>query len=83
MSQLLQNHIKKKINDEVVKNILEMAPLGEMHEELKNEKTAHIPKTEECTIQLFKEMEDTIVNKIKNKNKKNNDLGRICAQVTD
>ena len=34
-----------------------------MHEELKNEKTTPIPKTEESTIQLFKEMEATIVNK--------------------
>ena len=33
-----------------------------MHEELKNEKITPIPKKEECTIQLFKKMEATIVN---------------------
>ena len=54
---------QEKINDEVVKTILETTPWGEMHEELKNEKTTSIPKTEDCTIQLFKEMEATIVNK--------------------
>ena len=54
---------QEKINDEVVKTILEMASWGEMHEELKNEKTTPIPKIKECTIQLFKEMEATIVNK--------------------
>ena len=53
----------EKINDEVVKTILEKASWGEMHEELKNEKTNPIPKIEECTINLFKEMEATIVNK--------------------
>ena len=36
-----------------------------MHEKLKNEKTTPIPKTEECTIKLFKEIEATIVNKKK------------------
>ena len=40
-----------------------MTPLEEMHEELKNENTTPIPKTEKCTIQLFKEMKATIVNK--------------------
>ena len=40
-----------------------MAPWGEMHEELKKDKMTHIPKTEECTIKLFKKMESTIVNK--------------------
>ena len=40
-----------------------MVPWGETHEELKNEKMTPIPKAEECTIQLFKEMEATIVNK--------------------
>ena len=44
-----------------------MASWGEMHEELKNEKMTHIPKAEECTIQLFKEKETTIVNKKKTK----------------
>ena len=53
----------EKINHEVVKTIPEIAPSGEMHKELKNEKTTPIPKTKECNMQLFKEMEDTIVNK--------------------
>ena len=34
-----------------------------MHEELKNEKMTPIPKVEDCTIQFFKEMEATIINK--------------------
>ena len=39
-----------------------------MHEELKNEKMTPILKVEECTIQLFEEVEATIVNKkIENK----------------
>ena len=57
----LESH--EKINDEVVKTIPEMVPWGEMHEELKNEKMTPIPKTEECTIYLFKKMEATIVKK--------------------
>ena len=60
----------ENINDEVVKTILEMAPWGEMHEELKNEKMIPIPKAEECTIKLFKEIEATIVNKKNRKNRK-------------
>ena len=57
----------EKINDEVVKTILELASWGKMHEELKKEKMTPIPKTEECTIKLFKKMEATIVNKKKKK----------------
>ena len=38
-----------------------MAPWGEMQEELKNEKMTHIPKAKECAIQLFLEMEATVV----------------------
>ena len=37
-----------------------MDPWGEKHE---NEKMTPISKAEECTIQLFKEMEATIVSK--------------------
>ena len=55
----------EKIKYEVVKTISEMAPWGEMHEELKIEKVTLITKVEECTIKLFKEMEATIVNKKK------------------
>ena len=58
----------EKTNDEVVKTILEMATWGKMHEEFKNEKMTSILKAEECTIQLFEEVEATIVNKkIENK----------------
>ena len=60
----------EKIKYEVVKTILEMAPWGEIHEELKIEKVTLIPKAEECTIKLFKEMEATIVNQKKKKSKK-------------
>ena len=40
-----------------------MAPSSEMREELKNEKMTPILKAGKFTIQLFKEMEATIVNK--------------------
>ena len=76
----------EKTNDEVVKTIPKMDPWSEMHEELKNEKMTLILKTGKCNIQLFKEMEATIVNKeIKNIEniKKNSDLERLCAQVFD
>ena len=72
----------EKIKDEVVKTIPKMAPWGEMHEELKNEKMIPIPKEEECTIKLFKEMEATIVKYIYIYIYIN-DLGRLCAQVAD
>ena len=55
----------EKIKDEIVKTILEMVPWGKMHEGLKNEKMTPIPKTEECTMQLFEEVEATIVKKKK------------------
>ena len=61
----LESH--EKIKDEVVKTIPDMAPWGEMHEELKHEKMTPISKVEECIIKLFKEMEATIVNKKVNK----------------
>ena len=53
----------ENINNEVLKTIPKMAKWREMYEELKNEKMTPIPKTEECTIQLFKEMKATIVKK--------------------
>ena len=57
----------EKTNDEVVKTIPKMAPSSEMHEELTNKKMTPILKVGKCTIQLFKEMEASIVNKkIKN-----------------
>ena len=53
----------EKTNDEVVKTIPKMAPSSEMREGLKNEKMTPILQAGKCTIQLFKEMEATIVNK--------------------
>ena len=44
-----------------------MAPWDEIHEELKNEKITPISKTKECTMELFEEVEATIVNKKINK----------------
>ena len=41
----------------------QMAPWREMHEKFKIEKMTPILKAEECTIQLFEEVEATIVNK--------------------
>ena len=56
--------------DEVLKNILEMAQWGDMHEELTIEEIIPMSKAEEYIIQLNKEMEATIVTyKEKNKNK--------------
>ena len=78
-STCLESH--EKINDEVVKTIPEMIPWDEMYEEWKNEKMTPIPKTGECTIQLFKKMETTIVNK-KIKNQKMM-LLEDYAQVAD
>ena len=47
--------------DEVPETIMEMAPWGDMHEELKNEKMTPIFKVDECIFQLHKEMEATIM----------------------
>ena len=47
--------------DEVLKTILEMAPWGDMHEELKIEKVTPMSKVEEYIIQPNKEMKATIV----------------------
>ena len=61
---------QEKIKDEVVKTIPEMAPWGDMHEELKIEEVTPMSKVEECIVPLCKEMEATIVNKkIKKKSK--------------
>ena len=56
--------------DEVLKTIPEMAPRGDMHEELKIEEVTPMSKMEECIFQLNKEMEATIV-KQKEENLKN------------
>ena len=44
----------EKINDEVVKTIMETAPWGEMHEELKNEKMAPVSKTESALLSCLR-----------------------------
>ena len=47
--------------DEVPETIMEMAPWGDMHEELKNEKMTPIFKVDKCIFRLHKEMEATIM----------------------
>ena len=47
--------------EEFVNTILEMAPWGDIHEELLIEKVTLMSKVEECIVQLNKEMEDAIV----------------------
>ena len=65
-STSLESH--EKIKEDIVKTTPEMGPWGEIHEELKNEKITRISKTEECTMQLYEEVEATIMNKkIENK----------------
>ena len=49
------------IKDEVLKTISEMAPWGDMHEELKNEEVTLMSKVEEYIFQLNKKMDATIV----------------------
>ena len=56
--------------DEVLRTILEMAPWGDIHEELKIEKVIPMSKVEECIFKLNKEMEATTV-KQKEENLKN------------
>ena len=56
--------------DEVLKTIPEMAPWGDMHEELKIEEVTPMSKVEECIFQLNKEMKATIL-KQKEENLKN------------
>ena len=54
---------QEKIKDEVVKTIPDMAPWGDMHDELKIEEVTPMSKVEECIVPLCKEMEATTVNK--------------------
>ena len=54
-----------EMKEEVVETIPEMAPWGDMHEELKIEEVSPMSKVEKCIVQLCKEMEATIVNKKK------------------
>ena len=78
LKELVAKEEKKSISpeshdmtkDEVLKTILEMAPWGEMHEELKNEEMTPMSKEKVYILQLNKEMGAAIVKqkeeKIKN-----------------
>ena len=79
----------EKTNDEVVKTISEMTLWVLMHEEAKNENKTPTFQVDEHIIHLNNELRGIIVKKKKMKkmkkieNRKNNDLGRLCAQVAD
>ena len=76
----------EKVKDEVVKTMPEMTLWGEMHEGLKNEKMTPTSEVDDYIIQLNNEMKGTFCEEKNEKNikyKKNNDLGRLCAQVAD
>ena len=53
----------EKVKEEVVETFPEMTLLGEMHEELKNEKTIPNSEVDEYIIHLNNELRGTIVNK--------------------
>ena len=77
----------EKTNDKVVKIIPEMTLWVPMHEEVNNErKKTPTYEVDEYIIHLNNELKGIIVKKKMKKYrkyKKNNDLGRLCAQVTD
>ena len=66
----------EKVKEEVVETFPEMTLWGEMHEELKNEKTIPNSEVDEYIIHLNNELRGTIVNKnfLKIENKKNNKI---------
>ena len=64
----------EKVKEEVVETFSEMTLWGEMHEELKNEKT--IPTSEHSLEQRIER--NHCKQKIK-KNRKKKDCGRLCA----
>ena len=67
----------EKVKEEVVETFPEMTLWGEMHEELKNEKTIPNSEVDEYIIHLNNELRGTIVNKkLKKKieNQKNNKI---------
>ena len=66
----------EKTNDEVEKTMPEMTLWGEIHEELKNEKTIPTSEVDEYIIHLNNELRGTIVNKKLKKieNQKNNKI---------
>ena len=55
------------MREEVVENIPEMTPWGEVHKELENEKMTPVSKVDELIFQLNKELKANIV-KQKGKN---------------
>ena len=63
-----ESHDKTK--DEVLRTIPEMAPWGDIHEELKIGKVTPMSKVEECIFKLNKEMEVTIVKTKRRKSQK-------------
>ena len=60
----------EKVKEEVVETFPEMSLWGEMHEELKNEKTIPNYEVDEYIIHLNNELRGTIVNKKLKKNRK-------------
>ena len=60
----------EKVKEEVVETFPEMTLWGEMHEELKNEKTIPTSEVDEYIIHLNNELRGTIVNKKLKKNRK-------------
>ena len=66
----------EKVKEEVVETFSEMTLWGEMHEELKNEKTIPTSEVDEYIIHLTIELRGTIVNKKLKKieNQKNNKI---------
>ena len=80
------SELHEKTNDEVVKTIPEMTFWVPMHEEVKNENKTPTSEVDKYIIHLNNELRGIIVKKKNEKNrkyKKNNDLGRLCAQVAD
>ena len=66
--------------DKVLKTILEMAPWGDMHEELKIEEVTPMSKVKKYIIQLNKEMEATIVSDKEKKFKKIRSWKIMCPR---
>ena len=76
----------KKTNYDVVKTIPEMTLWVPMHEEVKNENKTPTSEVDEYIIHLNNELRGIIVKKKMKKIeniKKNNNLGRLCAQIAD
>ena len=69
--ELISPESYEKVKEEVVETFPEMTLWGEMHEELKNEKTIPTSEVDDYIIYLNNELRGTIVNKkLKKKSKK-------------